>query len=147
MPPVEEVDISAVRYKSPALQAPHLTGFSLRAFVWLMESPLLGRLITSVLKSQNNMPQAGPHIPSLSPCSPRRLHPHSFLIIILCMPCLISSLRFVQMLQQTVIPERPMYYPEFPLQGKIRIPIILFSISFPATLHVLLPLLVHGSSV
>jgi len=77
MPPVEEVDISAVRYKSPALQAPHLTGFSLRAFVWLMESPLLGRLITSVLKSQNNMPQ---------------------------------------MLQQTVIPERPMYYPEFPLQ-------------------------------
>ncbi|WVZ83098.1 hypothetical protein U9M48_030276 [Paspalum notatum var. saurae] len=77
MPPVEEVDISAVRYKSPALQAPHLTGFSLRAFLWLMESSLLGPLITSVLKSQNNMPQ---------------------------------------MLQQTVIPERPMYYPEFPPQ-------------------------------
>jgi len=57
MTPVEDVDISAVRYKPPTLQAPHLTGFSLRAFVWLMESPLLGPLITSVLKSQNNMPQ------------------------------------------------------------------------------------------
>ncbi|XP_025823927.1 fatty acid amide hydrolase isoform X2 [Panicum hallii] len=77
MTPVEEVDISAVRYKPPTLQAPHLTGFSLRAFLWLMESPLLGPLITSVLKSQNNMPQ---------------------------------------MLQQTVIPERPMYYPEYPPQ-------------------------------
>nr|CAB3486335.1 unnamed protein product [Digitaria exilis] len=77
MTPVEEVDISAVRYKSPTLQAPHLTGFSLRAFLWLMESSLLGPLITSVLKSQNNMPQ---------------------------------------MLQQTLIPERPMYYPEYPPQ-------------------------------
>ncbi|CAL5036131.1 unnamed protein product [Urochloa decumbens] len=77
MTPVEEVDIAAVRYKSPTLQAPHLTGFTFRAFIWLMESPLLGSLITSVLKSQNNMPQ---------------------------------------MLQQTVIPERPMYYPEFPPQ-------------------------------
>ncbi|KAG2570246.1 fatty acid amide hydrolase-like [Panicum virgatum] len=77
MTPVEEVDISAVRYKPPTLQAPHLTGFSLRAFVWLMESPLLGPLITSFLKSQNNMPQT---------------------------------------LQQTVIPERPMYYPEYPPQ-------------------------------
>ncbi|CAD6261483.1 unnamed protein product [Miscanthus lutarioriparius] len=60
MPPVEEVDIAAVRYKPPTLQAPHLTGFSLRAFLWLMESSLLGPLITSVLKSQNNMPQADP---------------------------------------------------------------------------------------
>ncbi|XP_066346397.1 fatty acid amide hydrolase [Miscanthus floridulus] len=77
MPPVEEVDIAAVRYKSPTTQAPQLAGFSLRAFLWLMESSLLGPLITSVLKSQNNMPQ---------------------------------------MLQQTVIPERPMYYPEFPPQ-------------------------------
>ncbi|KAL6653224.1 hypothetical protein ACP70R_012149 [Stipagrostis hirtigluma subsp. patula] len=77
MPPVEEVDVSTVRYQSPTLQAPHLTGFSLKAFLWLMEAPLLGSLITSVLKSQNKMPQ---------------------------------------MLQQTLIPERPMYYPEFPPQ-------------------------------
>ncbi|GJN38291.1 hypothetical protein PR202_gb27319 [Eleusine coracana subsp. coracana] len=77
MTPVEEVDIDAVRYRSPTLQAPHLTGFSLRAFLWLMESPLLGPLITSLLKSQNNMPQ---------------------------------------LLQQTVIPERPMYLPEYPPQ-------------------------------
>jgi hypothetical protein len=57
MPPAEEVDIAAVPYRSPALQAPHLTGFALRAFIWLMESRLLGPLVTSVLKSQNNMPQ------------------------------------------------------------------------------------------
>ncbi|BAF13910.1 fatty acid amide hydrolase-like [Oryza sativa Japonica Group] len=77
MTPVEEVDLSAVRYQSPSLQAPHLTGFSLRAFVWLMESPLFGRLLTSVLKSQNNI---------------------------------------TRMLQDTVIPERPMYLPEYPPQ-------------------------------
>jgi hypothetical protein len=57
MPPAEEMDIAAVPYRSPALQAPHLTGFALRAFIWLMESRLLGPLVTSVLKSQNNMPQ------------------------------------------------------------------------------------------
>ncbi|XP_015692251.1 fatty acid amide hydrolase isoform X2 [Oryza brachyantha] len=74
---VEEVDISAVRYESPSLQAPHLSGFSLRAFVWLMESPILGRLLTSILKSQNNI---------------------------------------TRMLQDTVIPERPMYRPEYPPQ-------------------------------
>uniref|UniRef100_A0ACD5YA27 Uncharacterized protein n=1 Tax=Avena sativa TaxID=4498 RepID=A0ACD5YA27_AVESA len=77
MTPVEEVDISAVRYEPQAMQAPHLTGFGLRAFVWLMESRLLGPLVTSALKKQNNM---------------------------------------TQMLQNTVIPERPMYYPEFPPQ-------------------------------
>uniref|UniRef100_A0ACD5Z0E0 Uncharacterized protein n=1 Tax=Avena sativa TaxID=4498 RepID=A0ACD5Z0E0_AVESA len=77
MTPVEEVDISAVRYEPQAMQAPHLTGFPLKAFVWLMESRLLGPLVTSALKKQNNM---------------------------------------TQMLQNTVIPERPMYYPEFPPQ-------------------------------
>ncbi|KAM0882521.1 hypothetical protein ACQ4PT_032225 [Festuca glaucescens] len=77
MAPVGEVDIAAVRYEPRAMQAPHLTGFGLRAFVWLLESRFLGPLVTSALKKQNNM---------------------------------------TQMLQNTVIPERPMYYPEFPPQ-------------------------------
>ncbi|XP_051192076.2 fatty acid amide hydrolase [Lolium perenne] len=78
MAPVAEVDIAAVRYEPRPMQAPHLTGFGLRAFVWLLESRLLGPLVLSALKKQNNM---------------------------------------TQMLQNTVIPERPMYYPEFPPQG------------------------------
>jgi hypothetical protein len=77
MTPVEEVDVAAVRYRPQTVQAPHLAGLSLRAFIWLMESPLLGTLVTSLLKRRNNMPQ---------------------------------------MLQQTLIPERPMYYPEYPPQ-------------------------------
>lgn len=77
MESVEDVDLSAVRYERPPMQAPHLTGFPLRAFVWFMESPLFGPLVTSVLKKQNNM---------------------------------------TQMLQQTVIPDRPMYFPEYPPQ-------------------------------
>jgi Asp-tRNA(Asn)/Glu-tRNA(Gln) amidotransferase A subunit family amidase len=77
MTPVEEMDVAAVRYRPQTLHAPHLTGLSLRACIWLMESPLLGPLVTSLLKRQNNMPQ---------------------------------------MLQQTLIPERPMYYPEYPPQ-------------------------------
>jgi hypothetical protein len=90
MPPVEEVDIAAVRYKSPTLQAPHLTGFSLRAFLWLMESSLLGPLVTSVLKSQNNMPQVWwfPRPPWLripllaSSSTPPSPFIHSFLVLI-----------------------------------------------------------------
>ena len=57
MAPVGEVDISAVRYAPQPMQAPHLTGFPLRAFVWLLESRLLGPIVTSLLKKQNNMTQ------------------------------------------------------------------------------------------
>uniref|UniRef100_A0A453AC59 Amidase domain-containing protein n=3 Tax=Triticinae TaxID=1648030 RepID=A0A453AC59_AEGTS len=77
MAPVEEVDIAAARYEPLVLRAPRLTGFPLRAFVWLLESPLLGPIVTSVLKKHNNM---------------------------------------TQMLQHTVIPDRPMFFPEFPPQ-------------------------------
>jgi hypothetical protein len=57
MAPVGEVDVAAVRYEPQAMQSPHLTGFGLKAFVWLMESRLLGPLVTSALKKQNNMTQ------------------------------------------------------------------------------------------
>ncbi|XP_020085505.1 fatty acid amide hydrolase [Ananas comosus] len=77
MTPAEEVDISAVKYDPLRLQAPHLTGFSLKLFVAMMEAPLLGGIITSFLKKQNKIPE---------------------------------------LLQHTVIPEKPMYRPEYPPQ-------------------------------
>ncbi|KAM0932199.1 putative hydrolase [Dioscorea sansibarensis] len=75
--PVEEVDISAVKYQPEPIQAPHLTGFMLRLFVWIAEAPLLGSLVLSFLKRQNNV---------------------------------------TQLLWSTVIPEPPMFRPEFPPQ-------------------------------
>lgn len=77
MLPVEEVDISAVKYQKEVIQAPHLSGFALKIFVWLIETPFLGSLIMSILKRQNKLDQ---------------------------------------MLKNTVIPENPMYRPEFPPQ-------------------------------
>ncbi|XP_044329870.1 fatty acid amide hydrolase isoform X1 [Triticum aestivum] len=108
MAPVEEVDVAAVRYKPAELQAPHLTGFPLRAFVWLLESPLLGPLVTSILKKQNNMTQVRPSLPpkfSFFTRRFRRAH-RGFR----------SCSGAEQMLQHTVIPERPMFYPEYPPQ-------------------------------
>ncbi|XP_058081936.1 fatty acid amide hydrolase [Magnolia sinica] len=77
MLPVEDVDISAVKYQPEVIQAPHLTGYALKLFVWLIETPFIGHLILSFLKRQNKIPE---------------------------------------MLQNTVIPELPMYRPEFPPQ-------------------------------
>lgn len=74
MPPVEEVDLATVKYQPQKITAPHLTGFSLKLFVWLMESPVVGPAILSFLKNQNKM---------------------------------------TQLFRHTVIPERPMYRPEF----------------------------------
>ncbi|PKA57882.1 Fatty acid amide hydrolase [Apostasia shenzhenica] len=79
MLPVEEVDISAVKYQPQAISAPHLTGFALKLFTWLVEAPLIGSVILSVLKKQNG---------------------------------------YTQLLRNTVIPEKPMFRPEFPLQEK-----------------------------
>uniref|UniRef100_A0A1D1XPP9 Fatty acid amide hydrolase n=1 Tax=Anthurium amnicola TaxID=1678845 RepID=A0A1D1XPP9_9ARAE len=74
----EEVDVSSIEYKLPAVKAPHMTGFLLRLFVWLVEAPLLRSIILSVLKRQNGIPK---------------------------------------MLENTVIPEPPMFRPEFPPQA------------------------------
>lgn len=78
MLPVEEVDISAVKYEPQNIAAPHLTGLALKLFVWLIEAPLIGSIILSVLKKQNN---------------------------------------YTQLLRNTVIPEKPMFRPEFPPQA------------------------------
>ena len=64
MAPVEEVDVATAQYEPLVLRAPRLTGFPLRAFVWLNESPLLGPLVTSVLKKQENMTQVPPSLVS-----------------------------------------------------------------------------------
>ncbi|XP_031482795.1 fatty acid amide hydrolase isoform X2 [Nymphaea colorata] len=77
MLPVEEVDISAVRYRPQPVKAPRLAGFMLKLFVWLLETPVIGPLIIYTVKQQN---------------------------------------RFKQMLHDTVIPEKPMFKPEFPSQ-------------------------------
>ncbi|GAV65098.1 Amidase domain-containing protein [Cephalotus follicularis] len=77
MLPVERVDLSTVKYEPEVIQAPHLTGFKLKLFVRIIETPLIGSFIMSLLKKQNKM---------------------------------------VQLLQNTVIPEPPMFKPEFPPQ-------------------------------
>ncbi|KAB1206729.1 Fatty acid amide hydrolase [Morella rubra] len=77
MVPAEEVDLSAIKYESPAVQAPHLTGSMFKLFVRVVEAPVVGSLIISHLKKQN---------------------------------------KIVEMLRNTVIPEAPMFKPEFPPQ-------------------------------
>ncbi|KAI0518877.1 hypothetical protein KFK09_006314 [Dendrobium nobile] len=78
MLPVEEVDISSAQYHPQSISAPHLTGLALKLFVWLIEAPLIGSIILSVMKKQNN---------------------------------------FTQLLRNTVIPENPMFRPEYPPQA------------------------------
>ncbi|KAM5548482.1 hypothetical protein ABKV19_000075 [Rosa sericea] len=77
MVPAENIDLSAVKYQQEEIKAPHLTGFFLKLFVWIVEAPIIGSLIISVLKKQNKM---------------------------------------TQLLRNTVIPEGPMFKPEFPPQ-------------------------------
>ncbi|KAK9166163.1 hypothetical protein Scep_001354 [Stephania cephalantha] len=77
MLPVQNVDFSSVKYEGETIQAPHLTGVALRAFVWLIELPLVGSLITSFFKRKNGITRE---------------------------------------LQETLVPEAPMFRPEFPPQ-------------------------------
>ncbi|KAI8554705.1 hypothetical protein RHMOL_Rhmol05G0119000 [Rhododendron molle] len=77
MVPANEVDLTAVKYEPETIQAPHLTGTSLKVFVNVVEAPLIGSMITTSLKKKNNI---------------------------------------IEMLQNTVIPETPMFKPVFPPQ-------------------------------
>ncbi|XP_058217140.1 fatty acid amide hydrolase isoform X1 [Rhododendron vialii] len=77
MVPANEVDLTAVKYEPETIQAPHLTGTSLKVFVNVVEAPLIGSMITTSLKKKNNI---------------------------------------IEMLQNTVIPEAPMFKPVFPPQ-------------------------------
>ncbi|KAL3538739.1 hypothetical protein ACH5RR_002105 [Cinchona calisaya] len=77
MLPAGEVDLTAVKYQHEKIQSPHLTGFSLKLFVKILEAPFIGPMIISRLKDENKM---------------------------------------VEMLRNTVIPEAPMFRPEFPPQ-------------------------------
>ncbi|CAL0309482.1 unnamed protein product [Lupinus luteus] len=77
MVPAEEVDLSSIKYQPQSIQAPHVTGFLFRLFVRILEAPLLGPFIISILKKDNE---------------------------------------FDQILRNTVIPEEPMFKPEYPPQ-------------------------------
>ncbi|CAI0448593.1 unnamed protein product [Linum tenue] len=77
MVPVDEIDLSAVKYEQEVVQAPSLSGIRLKLFTRILESPFFGSLIVSHVKKQNKM---------------------------------------IELLQNTEIPELPMFKPEFPLQ-------------------------------
>ncbi|KAG8474053.1 hypothetical protein CXB51_033765 [Gossypium anomalum] len=77
MVPAKELELSTVKYEKETIQAPHLTGSILKLFVRIIEIPIIGSLIISFMKKENNM---------------------------------------VEMLQNTEIPEKPMFKPEFPPQ-------------------------------
>jgi Asp-tRNA(Asn)/Glu-tRNA(Gln) amidotransferase A subunit family amidase len=79
MLPVDEVDMTEVKYMPELIEAPHLTGLLLKLFVKLAESPLIGSVIMHQLKKQNKMNE---------------------------------------LLRNTVIPEPPMFKPEFPPQER-----------------------------
>ncbi|XP_020580593.1 fatty acid amide hydrolase isoform X2 [Phalaenopsis equestris] len=57
MLPAKEVDIAIVKYQPINISAPHLTGLALKLFVWLLEVPLIGSIIVSVMKKRNNYTQ------------------------------------------------------------------------------------------
>ncbi|KAJ4887658.1 Fatty acid amide hydrolase [Raphanus sativus] len=57
MKPVNEVDVSCVKYKEEDIKAPHLTGFLFKLFVKMLETPLIGSLIVESLKKNNGMTQ------------------------------------------------------------------------------------------
>ncbi|XP_052878655.1 fatty acid amide hydrolase-like [Gossypium arboreum] len=77
MVPAKELELSTVKYEKETIQAPHLMGSILKLFVRIIEIPIIGSLIISYMKKENNM---------------------------------------VEMLQNTEIPEKPMFKPEFPPQ-------------------------------
>lgn len=51
--PVNEVDMTAVKFTPQKIQAPHLTGFWLKLFVMLVETPIIGSMILTLLKNMN----------------------------------------------------------------------------------------------
>ncbi|KAJ0640139.1 putative fatty acid amide hydrolase [Helianthus annuus] len=75
MVPATEVQLTEVKYDLGEIQAPRLTGLSLKLFATLINAPLVGSFIIAYLRKQNKMDQ---------------------------------------MLRNTVIPEPPMFKPEFP---------------------------------
>ncbi|BFG41324.1 hypothetical protein CerSpe_275990 [Prunus speciosa] len=73
----KNIDLSAVEYEQEEIKAPHLTGLAFKLFVWILEAPIIGSWIISLLKKENKM---------------------------------------TQLLRNTVIPEAPMFKPEYPPQ-------------------------------
>eukprot|EP00249_Psilotum_nudum_P004351 c17869_g1_i2 orf=353-1378(+) len=55
--PSEDVIKGKVEYKSPNIHAPLLSGLPLKAFIWLLEAPILGNLILSFFMRKNKFYQ------------------------------------------------------------------------------------------
>lgn len=77
MVPATQLQLTALKYDLQQLQAPRLTGLSLKLFAKLIEAPLIGSFIIYLLKKHNRMNE---------------------------------------ILKKSVIPEPPMFKPEFPPQ-------------------------------
>ncbi|GAB2268054.1 hypothetical protein Dimus_003029 [Dionaea muscipula] len=75
--PAAEVDVSTVEYDYEQIQAPHMTGLTLKFLTTVLEAPIIGPLIVFYLRHKN---------------------------------------KTVEVLKNTVIPEGPMYKPEYPHQ-------------------------------
>lgn len=57
MVPAKDVDLSSIKYEPEIVQAPHLTGFWFRFFVRLIEAPLIGPFLLTMLKKENKIDQ------------------------------------------------------------------------------------------
>ncbi|KAI5078290.1 hypothetical protein GOP47_0005961 [Adiantum capillus-veneris] len=80
MLPVEDVIMDAVKYQRQKIEAPHLTGYSLKLSTWLLESYLLsGPIIAYTLRAN----------------------------------------KYTEKLSQTVIPDAPLFAPQFPEQADL----------------------------
>ncbi|GAB2218014.1 hypothetical protein Droror1_Dr00001229 [Drosera rotundifolia] len=77
MVPAAEVDLSNVEYNYEQIQAPHITGLTLKLLTRALEAPVVGPIAISDLRHKN---------------------------------------KTVEVLRNTVIPEQPMYKPEYPPQ-------------------------------
>ncbi|KAJ0640138.1 putative fatty acid amide hydrolase [Helianthus annuus] len=104
MLPANQVDLTKVKYDPGEIEAPNLSGLWLRIFVMFIEMPFIGPVIVAYLKKPNKLQEV-----CLSVCRSIKLTRICFLIYV--------CVYVMQMLRETVIPEPPMFRPEFPPQG------------------------------
>ncbi|KAG4139129.1 hypothetical protein ERO13_D07G172800v2 [Gossypium hirsutum] len=87
----KELDLSTVKYEKETIQAPHLTGSILKLFVRIIEIPIIGSLIISFMKKENNMMLQNTEIlekPMFKPEFPSQaLVYHSFLTFFFLFDC------------------------------------------------------------
>lgn len=128
--------------------APKLTGFTLKLFVWLIELPIIGSWLLSHLKEKNKFTQVWSFtVENPDLCIQLFSVPH--------MDILDCHMRFngsflvfaLQMLQNTVIPETPMFRPEFPPQGLVIYLFYFFKLTWELWCKCRMALFLYRSSV